>query len=68
MTSIKSRKRFTCYTDRLSESRKGKFGIQRVVVLGFLHIFQNIYELESPSGSGSGEEEALILFPSNFNK
>lgn len=59
---------FISYECKLSESRKGKYGIQRIVVLGFLTTFQNTYGLESPSGRGSGDEAPLILIPSNFTK
>lgn len=56
------------YRTKTSNSRKGKTGFQRVVVLTFLMSVANDFGMECPRGCGSKEESPLRLQPSSFTK
>lgn len=56
------------YSSSLSKSRKGKWGIQRVIVKAFLISMANNYGLECPRGSGSKDESPIRILLSNFTK
>ena len=56
------------YKSRLGESRRGKWGIQRIVVKSFLISFASDHGLECPRGRGSQDESPIIILPSNFTK